>query len=1053
MSRPQEDIKREERVYRFLLKLSNITINPNKPEERPKVRDITSKWGFTGNRTGQKFIERVLSNLYSNPKENKEAWPSLSLNRLVKILHGIETYWKTSETTDSVPKILKKLDKIRAIRKYCELSREEKQYLGFSVDFKTYIQENFINLSDNYMGSSNQVFDNLPDGKYVVQEENDKDKDCVVTTIRGEYLDKLIKEVIKDKLSEEWLKNNLKIVNEIQDRVKKELTVIAVQSGLEIARYHLPKTLPKGCTQQFEKAYQKQWESQLPDEWIKQLTANIIENRKISDKIPITFRYLEIQKIGPLPFESEGDDTLINQDLLQHDPDKIATGEAFKIFRKNNAYKVRIHFRLTLEEKELDSKDKKIKTKKKKIDFFEEVSGISSILSLIRKALNRGLLWDIPCLKDYFPVMQEVYIEDKLFGGDSSATVWSKSRGRLIELDDLKKLLKKTEDNNGNACPLPFDIDSYIEGSDIIQSDYLGFDLIESIAIAGFHAHLKLIEQTGIAPNIYLRDLESRIKEKESLLKGKRYLRSYPFSLLAMEKHLEKTILNNYRNQPNTQWSKIAYEAKLFIIQGYLDEGLVKKAGRLLEEVEIIDKDLSHFIKASYYLCQAEYSFLCDENEVGKPKREIINDCQKYLEKAEDELRQRLLEFFRVGEMAQGNLSPLYYYWTKIYTMKARLSLFFPKFLKGESVTELFPSLVSFGKARVYYAPREGDSYLCAKVSLYQSWCYLIQAYIGGEPKGFDKETCIRWAKKLIDHALLNYQEASQECYRDYTDNFFSDDQNQNKYEPLIIQRPPFLNLIPSPGAIKDETDEKSNSGEQSSNSRVKVHNISSELIKRDFVPESREEESTKGPIDLFGQHSSLYFFVLGMLELCDNYSEENALNHLQEAYNYFVCSWAIAEGCSKLKKDGDVFELNRKFDVLKIESIPIIDKFNVSKLRGLFFHRISEWADLAKIFLAVCQSIIAEKEEKDGNPDFSVVNAILNQARDVFSEVPQDFAKAEFVDDQTHYNRHLESAFKRIKAYLKDYMKDFSKKHREKSLLQRRDKMVKDIFFRLRGD
>ena len=140
-----------------------------------------------------------------------------------------------------------------------------------------------------------------------------------------------------------------------------------------------------------------------------------------------------------------------------------------------------------------------------------------------------------------------------------------------------------------------------------------------------------------------------------------------------------------------------------------------------------------------------------------------MKDCQDYLQKAENELRERFLEFFIIGEIAHGNLSPLYHHWTTIYIMRGRLSLYFPRFISQGVVTDVLPSLVDFDKARVYYAPRDGDSYLCGQASLYQSWCYLMQGYIGDEQKGFDTKTCIDWAKKLIDQVLLNYQEISEE--------------------------------------------------------------------------------------------------------------------------------------------------------------------------------------------------------------------------------------------------------------------------------------------------
>lgn len=208
-------------------------------------------------------------------------------------------------------------------------------------------------------------------------------------------------------------------------------------------------------------------------------------------------------------------------------------------------------------------------------------------------------------------------------------------------------------------------------------------------------------------------------------------------------------------------------------------------------------------------------------------------------------------------------------------------------------------------------------------------------------------------------------------------------------------------------------------------NNLVKIYSIWARLIKRPL-----EKNNCYGKIlDIFGQHSSLYFFVLGMIRLCDDYaneSEEDINKNLKEAYNYFVSSWAIAQGCQKLQ---GISKLERKIDTLKLDSNDKIstddieDEFNVSKLRTLYFHRISEWMDLGKIFMDVCQVILREYG------DSKIANNILDEVRDVgvFSKVPPDFN--EFASGQKFYNRHLESQFKRIKDYLRDCVKNGSQK------------------------
>ena len=64
----------------------------------------------------------------------------------------------------------------------------------------------------------------------------------------------------------------------------------------------------------------------------------------------------------------------------------------------------------------------------------------------------------------------------------------------------------------------------------------------------------------------------------------------------------------------------------------------------------------------------------------------------------------------------------------------------------------------------------------------------------------------------------------------------------------------------------------------------------------------------------------------------------------------------------------------------------------------------------------------------------------------------PENFLKYKFVDEQKDYNRHLKSAFKKIKNYLNKYIEEFSEEHQHKSLIERRDEVLPAIFIHLRG-
>jgi hypothetical protein len=801
----------------------------------------------------------------------------------------------------------------------------------------------------------------------------------------------------------------------------------------------------------FDAAFTKKWETSLPDDLIKKLTKLFVSNVRLTDEFPIYFKYIETEKVRTLPLHVKSEHNnvgLLNKEVWKEDRKSQEVNEGISEFINalggRYAYRVRVHFYLKFDarheallEKYQDFLDKNFVNE---LHFFEEVSGASSIISLIRKALNRAILWDVPSLKQYFPVAQEVYIapEGKLYGNDTLATIWSASRVRLVELEDVEKLLNP-EDSDKQSGSKTIDFNSYINGSDIFQGDSICFDMVEAIAVSGFYARLKTVKEIGVDSKIYLEQLCDRIVAKKNLIKGKKRLWSYPFSLRVMKSYLQETILDKYSTDSKTYtkninepWSNLAYEAQLYIIQGYLEEGLTEAAISLLNQLKSHIEHFSHLTRADYYLCKATYHFLS-----GEDRETAISQCETFLDKASKELGERSLKFFRIGEFSQANLSPSFSYWAQIYTLKARISVFFPLLIR-EGINDLIYPISLLEKARIS-AARDGNSDYYAKVTLYQSWCYLMHAFIGKNREGeFTQSNCIKWAKRLIDHALLCYSETSQKAYQDYLKDvvFYQNEQDINRikrFGSIIVPSPPYLHQIFNM-TLANQTNEVIRCEQTGSNNPNMVINIDSFLIKRHC-------DSAGKIIELFGQHSSIYFFSYGMLKLCGDYrnaSETEIIESIKEANKFFICSWAIAEGGASVNEETNTIERN-------FQKLPS-DNYGVSTIRGLYLHRMGELVDLAKIFTIVCKCIISQFQPQSSESWNDIIREMIPDEKCVISKIRDE--QLEYAKKQKYYNIHLKRHFENIVEYLKSCeLKTFD------SIQNCRKEILIGTFRRLRGE
>ncbi|GAA6619307.1 hypothetical protein [Scytonema sp. NUACC26] len=204
------------------------------------------------------------------------------------------------------------------------------------------------------------------------------------------------------------------------------------------------------------------------------------------------------------------------------------------------------------------------------------------------------------------------------------------------------------------------------------------------------------------------------------------------------------------------------------------------------------------------------------------------------------------------------------------------------------------------------------------------------------------------------------------------------------------------------------------------------VINIDFSILKNNY---SDEERSTY----LFGTHSSIILFAMGMLELCDDEKKQSTLEErINESFKIFTYSFAIAEEGNRQSKDPDNIKIY----------LERIFKDGDELVRGLYPHRLTQFADLGKIWAATCKVIL---NCYHSNSDWAEINKLLK-------DLPNNPTKPvlQSVYRQKRYNGHLESHCDRLVEYFKQLKE---KKLTITNLTDIRNKVVRDIFKIMRGE
>ncbi|MDJ0511431.1 MAG: HypX (modular protein) [Crocosphaera sp.] len=1059
-------------IYRYLLEhLTEFNLSKDRNNnDIPNEYQIAKQWGQ--NRT---YIRRVLRTALPEyyPKEQleKETVPGLTVEKLIDILEAIQNYGKQQQNNlpdEQIHPVLTQQEKIKVLKKFVQLLPEEKERLGIKNHPQEALLDNLQSIIINEIrGLNSEQIITFYKQAIVIYNALRKES---ISSDNEWSLDQKIKEIIETYLSIYYSQVNSvkkeKKINILCDKVAKEISKINLQSGLKHDQI-------LGFQNKYKKL--ESYSSFLED-----LIYPIVDNDLLGDKLPIYIHHFEFKKVGSLPFPTynkNNDTGLLNPKFLSNTSEEEL--DYIKGLEKQITYQVRVYFYVNLKrypwKTEFTSEIEGIyKKEEQRLEFFEEVRGMGSPISLILKAINKFLFENIPLLKDYFPVAQEILNEDKIMGANTHSPIRSYTLIRLCLKQDIEKAREYDLDYNEVAAE-----------KELSHGEYCGFDLVEVTAKSSLYAKLRAIEKAGIDCQEYLKQLCDSIQEKHFLRTAKSYLQSYPFSLRVMEAYLEETIFKKkylYRNENTNQfihiqeiepWSVIAYEAYLKIVQAYLQEGLRRKAKHYLDIIQshIEDKKLDDpMLITLYYLCQFRYHFLTDikdlEERDYEQREHAILEAEDYLDKAEDTLKLFVDRHKIIEQPSQVNAHPFYHLLSRINAHRAKIYIFFPKSGKASKSDREYERLIKpiklLEKARIQAAV-DGNGNHYAYWTIYQIWCYLIAGYLNTS-KGIDNEfsltKCIKKSKQLLNHGLSCYAELGQIYYQQIkshsgkeknSDTVKDKDEKDlfyEKYKYVYIETiPPVISGREDSVRLLEQLDDKDGS-EKEENKPCFLFLDMSILTKTLKQPQDDFNlTNDSNTVYLFGVYSSILLFGLGIVELCDNQWDDDN-NKLEEnlikAMKYFtLCAAIAADGGNDYLEDGKIY-FKRKF-ATKTES----NQPKEFKIRGLYPHRLTHFTVLGKIFAATCK-VILTLHNQEKNQYWGEIEYLLKDLHEDLDSEETIKKSKEYVFNQKRYNGHLEIQLKNIKTYLESYQ---NSKSEYGNIAEIRNLIVRDVFKIIRGD
>jgi len=865
--------------------------------------------------------------------------------------------------------------------------------------------------------------------------------------------------------------------------------------------------------------------------FITKLSQTVVANERLTDQFPVYLKRVSINPCGPLPFADQELDGLQQFDapyppLLhpalrrldqaaarQHSLDLPGPGDYELAAQK--AIEIVAEFYVKIPDKYspvVEPSFRRLASQnQRRIDFSLRSIGVGGTLSHVVKVINSALLWDIPCLQEYFPIGHDITSTQKIIQDDVASPVWAHSLVKLCLKETVAQTLQATSSTRLGAY------EEFSFAEPIGHGDYCGFNFVISQGQSALHARLQAIRNSGVLPSTYIQHLCHRTERFSALEDAQNRRTGYPFSTLAMISLIEEKIMAPYIGSAPLKKtdSYIYFDACLSIVEALFEEGFYRPAFRYLERLKILDDFVDQGLSVNqsktesfeifsgaliirYLLCLANYYYLYDTEEnsteylppecPGNVNREgLIRRAWNTLGRAETHVQIRMQKYVAINEVSQSIFSPHYLLLSRIVFLKAKLMLFFPQIVPLDS--SQLPTDNKFGRDRVDASIHWGRLYLIEKARLYaaadgegevyscyaaiQCWMYLISAYT--EPESLNlrphldldisitqlsNSDCLKWAKKLRNHALISYAQAGRKYYYQIKEKSGLPETSIGQFGSYLIQP------IPAIFEFRGE----SNSSESRNFKDLLALDMSLLAINPKDLPKLSPDHPEE-TIYLFGSNACYLFFARGLYMLCSDNSEEFSSDNSEECntedlssenidwqskllhtVRLFNMAWGIAEeGCSLTseKRNGErYFLINRAInneDEISSSNVPP----EVRSIRDLYPRRISELADLGKVFAAASMVLCASTTRLENRESFyDEAEALLNQLHSTRLLEKSRTLNA-LTKRQRRYNGHLSKYFELAKELILSY-KDIDNQNASEIqvfMYERRNNLVKELF------
>ncbi|MBD1866108.1 hypothetical protein H6F95_02075 [Cyanobacteria bacterium FACHB-471] len=1037
---------RTERICRDLLE--GYTDGFELDKERDKAAKYSEssaakQWGINRGK-----MARLIEALYPNSKEKRNSKSSnqesiatpqlvpLSLSELVEILGNLAQ-------RNSPEKPLTREDSLRLVQKFVELDPEEKAKLRLSSkNYNAVIQQGIriIELDDHgdYLEEVLKFYDSLFEQPRNLPVAKVSEQDEIKTIIRS-----VLKEY-QINANDETVSNYLGMVNSIRLRIETE-------SGMNNI-----KTDKDRLTNQF----------------VKSLTQSVVENAILTSNLPIFIGYFDIKKVDPLPLFLRNK----NQDKELLNPFFDSLRESMNIVENQHAHTIRMNFYVKIsdqfreEYKILFPEEQDIENSEV-FKFYIESSGTGGKITHLARLVSLSLLKDIPCLARYFPVAHDILlVSPGVLRANNSSPLLYHTLTTLCEKKYIETALKE-EKSYTSVC----------SNQQAFYGNYCGFDLLECAVNSTLIARLRAIKKTGVKPIEYLTQLCHRNERLDQFKKALSYLKSYPFSLLAMQSHLEKTIFHEVlASNPNQlisildteiesnsfqKWSEITHEAYLELIDAYLTEGLYKSAGKLIERIKSFIEDERNFeaigstIRTKFEICLARYfSIVVGVDEFNNPDRGhfteplvLVKKALSHLDNAERILEERQKKYEVINERAQSSFSPFFSLRAQISFHRAKLHLFYSiaddQSLKAEesNLPGHLNSIFLLEKARIF-SGIDGDTEFYSYYSAYQAIAYIVAAFLLEENTSqFSRENCLSWAYRLIEHAVVCYSDMGNDCYQKIKEKSGIGSGESNKedmgvrpYGGYEIQNIPSIREIPK---SSEPQPFYFRNLKRSPNQNFIYLDMEALSVEANDLRIFKSTQLTD--VYLFGTYACVILFARGLHILCTANTPENFFTEIELASRLFTYAWASAEdGCVSMPSDksNSSYRLERRFflgNTNRSESrayneyweeyynrfSPLYQQ-EIASIRDIYPHRVTEIADFGKIFAAVCKLLLlhcnmSTEDLWDCPKRDELETDITALLEQLHSASSKPIDEPDYRCGQHKFNEHFYRSFNRIKRYL----------------------------------